>query len=265
MNLYPAEKIDGDWGPLSAAAITALALKRHEKVLPTWPIARRVVAGEQLIYEENGIEVGDIDGLVGTRTLYAREVWEGRKKTGGKVNAEVELWRDTKLTAPPPRVPQQMWPRQTQDELIKFFGPVGANQTSLVLPDGYPDLRLAWDTDNHLRKFQCHERVVLPMTRVLERVVDAYGPAKIVALGLDLFGGCLNVRRMRGGSSWSTHAWGIAVDFDPANNQLRWDRKRARFAKPEYVKWWELWEAEGAVSLGRVRDFDWMHVQFARL
>ena len=25
------------------------------------------------------------------------------------------------------------------------------------------------------------------------------------------------------------------------------------------------WEAEGAVSLGRARDYDWMHVQFANL
>jgi hypothetical protein len=80
-----------------------------------------------------------------------------------------------------------------------------------------------------------------------------------------LFGGCLNVRRMRGGSAWSMHSWGIAFDFDPDRNQLRWGRDRAAFAKPEYNKWFELWEEEGAVSLGRVRNFDWMHVQFARL
>ena len=100
---------------------------------------------------------------------------------------------------------------------------------------------------------------------MLVRVLDHYGPERIRELGLDLFGGCLNVRRMRGGSAWSVHAWGAALDFDPERNQLRWGRARARFARPEYEKWWALWEAEGFLSLGRARDFDWMHVQAARL
>jgi hypothetical protein len=96
-------------------------------------------------------------------------------------------------------------------------------------------------------------------------VLQHYGPDKVRQLGLDLFGGCLNVRKMRGGSAWSMHSWGIAFDFDPDRNQLKWGRDRAVFARPEYQKWWELWEEEGAVSLGRARNFDWMHVQFASL
>jgi hypothetical protein len=61
------------------------------------------------------------------------------------------------------------------------------------------------------------------------------------------------------------HSWGIAFDFDPDRNQLKWDHTRASFARPEYEKWFYLWEEEGAVSLGRARDYDWMHIQFARL
>jgi len=48
-------------------------------------------------------------------------------------------------------------------------------------------------------------------------------------------------------------------------NQLKWDHTRASFARPEYEKWFHLWEEEGALSLGRARDYDWMHVQFAKL
>ncbi|MCA1748660.1 MAG: M15 family metallopeptidase [Sphingomonadales bacterium] len=70
---------------------------------------------------------------------------------------------------------------------------------------------------------------------------------------------------MRGGSSWSMHSWGIAIDFDPANNQLRWGRDRARMAKPAYAPFLNAWESEGWISLGRERNFDWMHVQAARL
>lgn len=266
LGLYPTEKIDGDWGPLTKAAVGALAQKRREKVLEQWPVPRKIIAAEQLLLEENGIEIGAIDGLVGTRTLYGREVWEGRKKTNGVPNPEVEAWRDADEGKPPLVEPTKtIWPRQSQAEMTRFFGPVGSNQTSLVLPVGYPDMRIAWDLDKRLRKFTCHERIVMPATRVLERVLDSYGPARISDLGLDLFGGCLNVRKMRGGSAWSTHAWGAAIDFDPERNQLRWNKSRARFARPEYVSWWELWEAEGFVSLGRARDYDWMHVQAARV
>jgi len=83
-------------------------------------------------------------------------------------------------------------------------------------------------------------------------------------LKLDLWGGCLNVRRMRGGRKYSTHSWGIAVDYDPLHNRLKWGRDKALFARPEYNKWWEFWEKEGWVSLGRTRNFDWMHIQAAK-
>jgi hypothetical protein len=146
----------------------------------------------------------------------------------------------------------------------KFFGPVGANQATLELPAGYP-MRVAWDPAKAITRFACHEKICAPARRVLVRVLDHYGPARIAELKLDRFGGCLNVRRMRGGSAWSTHAWGAALDFDPERNQLKWNRTQARFARPEYDRWWSLWEAEGFVSLGRARDFDWMHVQAACL
>ncbi len=37
-----------------------------------------------------------------------------------------------------------------------------------------------------------------------------------------------------------------------------------KFAKAEYDAWWELWEKEGWINLGRTRNYDWMHVQATR-
>jgi len=54
-------------------------------------------------------------------------------------------------------------------------------------------------------------------------------------------------------------------DFDPDRNQLKWGQDKAAFARPEYEKWFELWEEERAISPGRSRNFDWMHTQFAAL
>lgn len=61
------------------------------------------------------------------------------------------------------------------------------------------------------------------------------------------------------------HSWGIAIDYDPDRNQLQWGRDRAVFAGPDYDAWWQFWEEEGWTSLGRTRNFDWMHVQAAKL
>lgn len=63
----------------------------------------------------------------------------------------------------------------------------------------------------------------------------------------------------------SMHSWGIAFDFDPERNGFRTRAPAAEFSLPVYRDWFEIWEAEGAVSLGRARNYDWMHIQFARL
>jgi hypothetical protein len=99
----------------------------------------------------------------------------------------------------------------------------------------------------------------------MTKILKIYGHDALVRLGLDQFGGCLNVRKMRNGSAWSTHAWGIAIDWDADRNQLRWGKDRALMAQPEYAPFLDAWEAEGWLSLGRARNFDWMHVQAARL
>jgi len=152
------------------------------------------------------------------------------------------------------------WPRQRDVETA--FGPRGANQVMLQLP--YP-MRLAWDKRQTIRRFSIHEKVHDSAKRCFERISNEYDtPARRLA-GIDLFGGCLNVRRMRGGDAWSMHSWGIAIDFDPARNQIRWGRDKARLALPDCERFWRIWEEEGWVSLGRARNFDWMHVEATRL
>jgi len=253
------DEIDGIYGPHTRNAIKALLIIRQSSDWIGWPADRLVIAGKQGLCELDGIEVGDIDGIVGPQTRYAFSVYTARRQ-GDKT---VETWRDEEekkppIVPPPPKASN--WPRQSGT--ATFYGEMGENQTKLVFP--YP-MRLAWETSTVVKSSSCHEKVHDAALRVLTRVLEHYGPDKIRQLGLDLFGGCLNVRKMRGSTSWSMHSWGIAFDFDPDRNQLKWGRDRAAFARPEYEKWFELWEEEGALSLGRSRNFDWMHVQFATL
>lgn len=132
----------------------------------------------------------------------------------------------------------------------------------LALP--YP-MRIAWDKRKTVSRITIHSKCAESAGRALQRTLDHYGMEKIKELGLDLFGGCFNNRPMRGGSQLSMHAFACAIDFDPERNQLKWGRDRARLAKADCAKFWEFWEAEGWVPLGRARNFDWMHVQAARI
>lgn len=143
--------------------------------------------------------------------------------------------------------------------MVAFYGPVGENQTSLVLPY---NLKLAWDTSTVVKKITCHKKVSSSLYTIFEKTLNVYGEKDLKKLRLDIFGGCLNVRKMRGSTtSWSTHSWGAAIDLDPDNNQLRWGKDRATFARKEYEEFWKIVETEGWISLGRLQNRDFMHFQ----
>ena len=242
---YPGP-IDGAFGDASRKALP-IALTKARIDWKGWTYPRCRIAYEQLMMRGAGIEVGDIDGRDGPQTRFALERWQ-------------DLNRD--VVAPAPIVAHQptIWPRQK--DVQAFFGEPGTGLISLALP--YP-LRLAWDPATKVEKMQIHRAVADSAHRAFMAELDVFGHDQIVALGMDLFGGCYQPRNMRGGTSLSMHAWGIAIDRDPVRNPLRADHTKANFAKPAYAPMFKIWAAEGWISLGRERDFDWMHQQAARL
>lgn len=155
------------------------------------------------------------------------------------------------------------WPKQDYISMVNFYGPVGQNQISLELPYS---LKLAWDPSIVVHKITCHQKISSSVYTIFEKTLQTYGEEELRKLRLDIFGGCLNVRKMRGSSTaWSVHSWGTAIDLDPNNNQLRWGRDKASFARKEYEEFWKIVEDEGWVSLGRTRNYDYMHFQAALL
>lgn len=241
--------VDGDAGPKTMAAIMQVPF------IPVhWDDKRKLVGTVQHAAMLEGLNAGPVDGYWGPQTDYGYS--QLTEKLAGK---EPKPWRDDEGLGATPA--PNTWPIQTQVDLEKYYGKVGTNQVSVQLP--YP-VKIAWDLDKTITRFSCHVKVADSIGRVLTRAKDHYGD-NIEKLGLDLFGGCLNVRPMRGGTKYSTHAWGIAIDWDPARNQLRWGCDRANFCKNDYDVWWKLWEEEGWVSLGKARNYDWMHVQAARV
>ncbi|PKP50524.1 MAG: hypothetical protein CVT92_14310 [Bacteroidetes bacterium HGW-Bacteroidetes-1] len=209
----------------------------------------------QLFAKTLGINSGLIDGFWGPQTDYAFWTLIHYDENG----CLPPLWRDYEI----PDINPNHWPDEKENEMIAFYGQPGDESKHVYIQLPY-ELCLAWDISTKLKRLLCHQKVEDSLLRVLTAVRLHYGDNEIKTLRLDRFGGCYNYRRKRGGSSWSTHAWAIALDFDPDRNQLQWGRDRAHFAKPEYDFWWSCWEKEGWVSLGRKSNYDWMHLQAAR-
>jgi hypothetical protein len=218
-----------------------------------------------------GFDPGALDGRSGTKTVKAVKAFQVANglAADGRVGpiTSAALFPDDAVetedeVAPvaQPNAALATWPKQV--DCMGFYGAVGLFQKKLALPF---EMRLAWDKRVAIKAISVHQKAHDSAGRVFARIADNYSVQRRKDLGLDLFGGSLNVRKMRGGSSYSMHSWGIAIDFDPERNQLKWGRDRARLAKDDAAEFWKFWEEEGWVSLGRARNFDWMHVQAARL
>lgn len=251
---YYRGAIDGDAGPKTMAAVEITEANAGVEGLD-WAKPRRLIAAAQRVLNAKGFEAGVVDGYAGHNTNEALTEWldarSGHGPTGG-------IDRDD----PAPTV-AEAWPLQRDMEA--FYGKAGGPQCTagkVVLPMPFV---IAWNTSQSVSRFSCHEKVAGAFTAIFNEAHAHYGSTAMASLKLNSFGGCYNFRKMRGGRSLSTHAYGIAVDLNPTENQLRWNSSRARMARSEYEPFWKIVEAHGGVSLGRERDFDWMHFQFARL
>ena len=261
-------KIDGKAGKKTKSCLEKALKKRKKKILSgwsDWPKTRKMIAYIQLVAAEKNIDSGAIDGYWGQITDYAYESLVYLMKHGEMP----PMWRDeTPLNKNP-----NNWPKQKKSALNDFYGKVIVkNKDNIHLPASHLTKinlpythRLAWDKRQKVTKTTCNKKVAKSIVRVLTKVLDHYGIEEIKRLGLDLYGGCYNARVMRGGSKLSTHSWAMALDYNPGENKLKWGRAKARFARAEYDKWWEFWEEEGWVSLGREKNYDWMHIQAVKL
>jgi len=149
----------------------------------------------------------------------------------------------------------------TTQQIIAKYGTPNEDGTyleTITLP--YP-MRLSWDTKTVITKMRCHKLVKQNFLNVFNDLLSTYGLKKIQELGIDLFGGCFNFRKMRGGSDWCRHSWGVAIDLDPDRNQLKETSKTARFARPEYKPMIDIFYKNGFVGLGVEKNYDWMHFE----
>ena len=78
-----------------------------------------------------------------------------------------------------------------------------------------------WDVPSHLeigvipKKLYCNRAMIAPLTQAFENIIK-----RGLISQLKTWDGCFNIRKKRGATSQSLHAWGIAIDINAAWNQF---------------------------------------------
>lgn len=261
---FTGSDVNGQRDAKTDQAITDYLKKRRSELHPekaddilTAGRDRKVIAFGQLRSIERGIDPGPVDGVLGHRTDDAFRYLIFRVENGKMPHA----WVGHLDNIPNPNG----WPEEKMEALIDFYGDPKRPNTIPIKWVRFPYKFVAvYNSNKRISGFDCHVKVADSLQRVFTDVLAHYGEDGIEELGLNRWGGCHVVRAIRGGTRPSTHTWGISVDFMPKQNQLKWQFDEAKFSRPDYDKWWEIWESEGWVGLGRTKGYDWMHIQAAR-
>jgi len=183
------------------------------------------------------------DGIVGRKTWKAL-LSKGKRTRYGILTAEGKIKE------------KYCCPWYSNKKMEQEWGEVGreSNFERFRLP--YP-MKLAWDKRTKITAITFHKKKGLDLMLALQSCLDHYGQDKITELGLDLFGGSLNVRKVRGGKSWSSHAWATAIDIDPSGNPFRANPKSTAVVKLEAQFFCDQMVEKGFKTL----EHDLMHWQ----
>lgn len=154
------------------------------------------------------------------------------------------------------------WPTQAQVRKgTSIFGKPGDESNLVNIKPAYQ----LYYCGTPVKTIRVHKAIAKDVQAALSEILAHYGIDNIKRLGLDQYSGSYNYRKSTNANSLSMHAWGIALDFAAEKNTYSMKKPNASLSKPECEMWWKIWEKHGAVSLGRECNYDWMHLQFAKL
>ncbi|MCX6244604.1 MAG: M15 family metallopeptidase [Bacteroidetes bacterium] len=153
----------------------------------------------------------------------------------------------------------------TTEELFQKYGTPNETGSPYLVKIKLPyPMVLSWDKNQQVNSISCHGMIADSLLKVFNEILTEYGLSQIQELGINIYGGCFNFRKMKGGNEWSRHSWGVAIDLDPERNQLHETKETARFARPEYQKMIDIFYRNGFLSLGVEKNYDWMHFETAK-
>lgn len=169
---------------------------------------------------------------------------------------------------PPVVVPPETirLPREGADSLNRFYGTANRRGSDLIW-FSFPlsNIRLYSRTGANLSDrngdgfddHRCHKAIAARLQAAYREILQTLGVERFMREGWHVYSGCFNYRTKRGGSSLSTHSWGIAVDINSAENPFL--ATKTTFSDEAI----DIMEKHGFLSGGRAWGKDWMHFQAA--
>lgn len=149
------------------------------------------------------------------------------------------------------------WPASDQASLRRFYGEPGDEKNLVMIEFPYP---MFYDGQRATRT-RVHRRCAESLLRVLVSIKSMLPSHPGARDEAEDYGGIFNFRPKRGGTTWSLHAWGAAIDLDADDNSFR-DSWPMKADMPLEIM--EEFAKEGWLSAGAFWGYDAMHFQATR-
>lgn len=146
------------------------------------------------------------------------------------------------------------WPKSDQASLRAFYGEPGDEDNLVTITFPYPmfyDGRL-------VTKTRVHKKCADSLLRVLNGIKNLIPKNESIKDEAEDYGGIFNFRLKRGGTTYSLHAWGAAIDLDADDNTFR-DSWPMQADMPLEIM--EEFAKEGWIAAGAFWGYDAMHFQ----
>ena len=146
------------------------------------------------------------------------------------------------------------WPKSDQASLRAFYGEPGDENNLVTITFPYP---MFYD-GRQVTKTRVHKKCADSLLRVLNDIKNLIPKAEHIKDEAEDYGGIFNFRLKRGGSTYSLHAWGAAIDLDADDNTFR-DSWPMKADMPLEIM--EAFAKEGWIAAGAFWGYDAMHFQ----
>jgi hypothetical protein len=146
------------------------------------------------------------------------------------------------------------WPAPDQMSLRKFYGEPGDESQLVFIEFPYP----TFYDGKRVTRTRVHRKCAESLTGILKDIGTRYHGNRGILEEAEDYGGVFNFRPKRGGTSWSCHAYGAAIDLDADDNTFRDSWPMVADMPLEIM---ECFARKGWLSAGAFWGYDAMHFQ----